>query len=234
MTRRRLTQAERKAKTRERLLQAAYGLFANRGYHAASVDDVAAKAGYSTGAVYAHFASKEDLFLELVEEHVSAQIDRYRQAVANGLTLEERARAGADEWMDYLDRERDYFPLFIAYWSYALRSRRLRPTLVRRLHELRGTVQDLIDDGAADLAIPVPEGYSERLATIVTALGNGLALHKLADPEAVPDELFGDTLVLFLGALAGLAQSLAEEDVTWDSAPQGPDSTHDGPARTPS
>src|SRR3954447_3687920 len=55
---------------RTALLEAALAVFAERGYRDASVDEVAERAGYSKGAVYWHFSSKDDLFFALWEEHV--------------------------------------------------------------------------------------------------------------------------------------------------------------------
>ena len=58
----RLSRAERRQQTREELLSAAEACFVSQGFHATSVDQVAEQAGYTKGAVYSNFASKEDLF----------------------------------------------------------------------------------------------------------------------------------------------------------------------------
>lgn len=63
MPRRRLTREESQAQTRGRLLDAARTVFAGRGYHGASVEEIAEEAGYSKGAVYSNFESKEEIFL---------------------------------------------------------------------------------------------------------------------------------------------------------------------------
>jgi AcrR family transcriptional regulator len=218
-----LKQAERRAQTRDRLLSAASRVFAQHGYHAATVDAIAAEAGYSTGALYAHFEHKEDLFLELVAEHVDRQVERYKNVVSAGDTLEERSRAGADAWMAYLHEEPDYFPLFIAFWSYAAANEKLRPELADRFAGLQEAGTALIKEGAEKFQVPLVEGFPERIALIVTALGNGLALHKLAAPDAVPDELFGDTLSLFFAAIAALAREYQQtNDTNGDGKPTAP------------
>lgn len=75
MTKRiRLTRAESQALTRERLLNAAYQVFARLGYGGTSVDMIAAEAGYSKGAVYSNFASKEAIFLELLDRYGEEEI----------------------------------------------------------------------------------------------------------------------------------------------------------------
>jgi hypothetical protein len=65
----------------------------------------------------------------------------------------------------------------------------------------------MIDRGAADLGIELPDGAADQLGVVVNALGNGLALERLADPAAVPDGLFGSVLALFFDALAGAART---------------------------
>jgi AcrR family transcriptional regulator len=64
----------RKAQTRERLLQAAARVYARRGFSGATLDEVAAEAGFTKGAVYSHFGSKENLLLALMEEHLASQV----------------------------------------------------------------------------------------------------------------------------------------------------------------
>ena len=70
----RKTRAERKQETRRRLLDAAAEVFARRGFHGASVEDIAAHAGFTQGALYANFAGKEGLFLAVIDD--SPESDR--------------------------------------------------------------------------------------------------------------------------------------------------------------
>src|SRR2546430_12879072 len=64
----RLSRNERKAQTRAELIDAAARVFARRGYHGTTVDDVAEEAGFTKGAFYSNFESKEDVFVELVAD----------------------------------------------------------------------------------------------------------------------------------------------------------------------
>jgi AcrR family transcriptional regulator len=199
---------EQRALTRTRLLEAAGRVFARRGFHGASLDEIAREAGATTGAIYSNFAGKEDLFLALFEDHVASQNRKYREIFARGQNLEERSRGGADDWMAYLHDEPDSFPLMIEFWSYAIRDPKLRRRYATRLAAFRETFAELIEQGAADLGIELPPGFAERMGTVINALGNGLALEKLADPDSVPDELLGSTIALIFEAL--LAQAREE------------------------
>jgi AcrR family transcriptional regulator len=77
----RRTRGESQADTRERLLETARELFARASYAGASVDAIAAAAGYTKGAVYANFASKEALFVELLRRHKDAELGALRAVV---------------------------------------------------------------------------------------------------------------------------------------------------------
>jgi AcrR family transcriptional regulator len=196
---------EQRALTRTRLLDAAKRVFAQRGFHGASLEEIAQEAGATTGAIYSNFAGKEELFLALFEEHVESQIQKYREIFARGTTLEERSRGGADDWMAYLHEDPDSFPLFIEFWSYAIRDPKLRRRYAKHFAAFRETFANLIDEGARDLGYELPPGFAERMGTVINAIGNGVALEKLADPDAVPDELLGSTIALIFEALAASA-----------------------------
>jgi AcrR family transcriptional regulator len=203
---------EQRALTRARLLDAARQVFARRGYHAASVEEIAREAGATTGAIYSNFAGKEELFLALFEDHVASQIHKYREIFAGAKNVEERSRGGADDWMAYLHEQPDSFPLMIEFWSYAVRDPNLRPRYAARLAAFRQTFAEMIEEGAQDLGIELPPGFAERMGTVINALGNGLALEKVADPDSVPDELLGSTIALIFQALIAAQESGATLD----------------------
>ena len=119
---RRLSRDERKAETRTALLDAASRVFARRGYHAAAVDEVAEEAGFSTGALYSNFDGKEDLFLALLQREIERQVDAVAAVVADRETLDERARGGAEYWIEFLDREPELVLLFMEFWAFAVRN----------------------------------------------------------------------------------------------------------------
>src|SRR5688572_24681526 len=71
------TRSERQARTRAKLVDAAERLFTSQGFHATSVDAVAAEAGYTKGAVYSNFRSKEDLFFALYERRLEERLREF-------------------------------------------------------------------------------------------------------------------------------------------------------------
>jgi AcrR family transcriptional regulator len=197
---------EQKALTRHRLLDGAEAVFARSGFHGASVEEIAREAGGTTGALYSNFAGKEDLFLALFEERIAADVGDYSQIVAEGTTVEAQARGAADRWMAILRERPDYFPLLIEFWAYAIREPRLRERLAGRFAALRSASTRLALEGAERRGYSPSAEAGELVGILINALGNGLALEKLADPDAVPDGLYGDMLVLIFTALEALAR----------------------------
>lgn len=198
---------EQKALTRRRLLDAAEVVFAKRGFHGASVDEIAREAGATTGALYSNFAGKEDLFLALFERSAQADVHDYVEASTTRATPDEQTRAVADLWMQILRERPDYFPLVIEFWAYAMREPQLRVRLAERFRMLRAGSTSLVAQGAERRGITLSPEFAERLGLLITALGNGLALEKLIDPDSVPDETYGDLLVLIFNGLVTLARA---------------------------
>jgi AcrR family transcriptional regulator len=195
-----------KALTRRRLLDGGEAVFARSGFHGASVEEIAREAGATTGALYSNFASKEDLFLALFEERIAADVGDYSQIVTEGTTIEEQARGAADRWMAILRERPAYFPLLIEFWAYAIREPVLRERLAGRFAALRSASARLALEGAERQGYSPSAATGELVGLLINALGNGLALEKLADPDAVPDSLYGDMLVLIFQALEVLAR----------------------------
>jgi AcrR family transcriptional regulator len=195
---------EQKALTRRRLLDSAEAVFARSGFYGASVDELAREAGATTGALYSNFVGKEDLFLALFEERIATDMGDYSQIVAEGATVEQQARGAADHWMEILRERPDYFPLLMEFWAYAIREPALRERLAERFAALRLASGQLFMEAAERHGGPPPVEAGQFVGLLINSLGNGLAFEKLADPDAVPDALFGDMLVLIFKAFEAL------------------------------
>jgi AcrR family transcriptional regulator len=195
----RLTREQSKAATRERLLDAARTVFAASGFHGASVDEIAATAGFSTGALYSNFDGKEDLFLALMEREIDEHAREISEAVAARHSVAERAVGGAREWMAMIEREPELVLLFTEFWAYGVREPKVRPEIAARFAKVQEMLTRLIADSAREfdleLTIPVHE-----LAIAIDALADGIARRRLTDPDAIAEDLMGRVLALLLGA----------------------------------
>jgi len=194
-----MTREQSKANTRERLLAAARSAFASSGFHGASVEDIASRAGFSTGALYSNFDGKEDLFLVLMEREIEEHSREIAKAVAERSSVAERATGGAQRWMTMIEREPELLLLFMEFWAYGVRDADVRPKVAARFAQVRRLLTKLIEDSVRefDLQLALP---AQQLAVAVDALADGIARQKLADPDAVPDDLMGRVLALLFAA----------------------------------
>jgi AcrR family transcriptional regulator len=184
----------RSARTRERLLAAAANVYARNGVSGATLDDVAAEAGFTKGAVYSQFGSKENLLVALLHEHLAAQIAEQIEIFDREGPTWRRPQVGSAHWMASLAEDPDAFRLFVELWVYAQRDERLRERLAAGVEAMRATYGGFAQSTATDAGIePLPHA-SERFASIVVGLGIGLAMMRLVDPQAVPEGLLGDAL----------------------------------------
>ncbi len=201
MPRGQFDRSERRAVTRARLLQAAARVYAQRGFAGATLDQVAGEAGFTKGAVYAHFGSKENLLLALLQEHLTGQIAEQLQLFDRDRASWERPLAGSDSWMEHLRSDPDPFRLFVELWSYAQRDEGLRRRLVTGLDALRATFARFAADSSADADIDVPAAANEQFANVLLGLSIGLGMLELADPDSVPVPLLGVVTSIFIRAL---------------------------------
>jgi AcrR family transcriptional regulator len=192
---------ERKAETRAELIAAAARAFSARGYRGASMEAIAAEAGYSTGAIYGHFSGKEDLFLAVFEDYAATRARELAELEERaGGPLPKRVRVYADHWMARVRRDPSFVSLALEFLVHAARTPGLREAYAHRLAALRLTIARLLQEEAAreQLELPLP---ADELAIILRELGSGLALAKLADPEAFRDGLYGDFVELLFTLL---------------------------------
>lgn len=158
-------------------MRAAAEEVAASGFHAASVGAIAKRAGFSIGALYSNFASKDDLFFAVFDGHVAwfeEQLERAGRAKDPG--------AAAGEWMAELGRDPEQFLVFVEFWAYAVRKPALRTQLAERLAAMRHRVGAVFGEGTALLAL---------------AAARGLAIEKLADSDAVPNATVAGLAALF-------------------------------------
>src|SRR5436190_9573246 len=117
-------QKEKRDQTRDRIVAAAERVFARRGYHGASLDEIAQQAGFTKGALYYNFASKEELFLALLDRLIEARLALLESLRAQAQPAETRLRQGAGRVVGSLEGDRDWSLLFFEFASHAAREPR--------------------------------------------------------------------------------------------------------------
>jgi AcrR family transcriptional regulator len=177
------------ASSRDQLLEAAARVFARSGYHGASMSEIAAQAGFSKGALYWNFASKEDLFFALLDEldeHLRVLITAGATAPAGREVNEELSR----DLSAVLENGRDVVRLFHEYSALAVRDPKVAARYAQRNARMREEIAQSTRARHEALGLPLAIP-AEHLATAMIALVDGLSMQQLTEPDAVPEELFG-------------------------------------------
>ncbi|MGH3449752.1 MAG: TetR/AcrR family transcriptional regulator [Haloechinothrix sp.] len=183
--------------TRRRVLAAAEDVFGERGIEAASVDDVAAAAGLTKGAVYSNFRSKSELVLALMEEHVVERQRSATEAFDTSDTGEALRDAGA-RLVAAIHTDAKWQRLLIEYAVRAHRDPEIRDALRDRRRQLRAALAGLIERIAERHGLALSFNPDES-AVVILALSNGFAVEGSIDDDAVPDDLFGRVLAVLAG-----------------------------------
>ena len=205
MVTRRLTPEERQQQTRRALIEAAADVFAKRGYHAASLDEVADAAGFSKGAVYSNFSSKDDLFQALIEDRGQGLIAEFAHAADAG---EQDAASMIERLSDvYLRRNTSEheWALWMEFTLYALRKPELRQRMIEGGRLFQGMVVELVNQHTTQAKVepPIPAAH---IAFIYAALFQGLWQMGAVDPESLPKELFAEAIVFIRQAIEALGK----------------------------
>jgi AcrR family transcriptional regulator len=180
----RLSRAERRERTREELISAAERLFTARGFHATSVDEIALEAGYTKGAVYSNFESKEDLFFVVYEQRAARVVAEYERTVREAGTVGGIERLVAQAARRRGSEDDGWLAVFFEFWAHVVR----RPELRERFAEIHARVLEPIVSGIERLVeergiqLPV-ETRQYTVAVYVMSLG--LSLERLTQPDVV-------------------------------------------------
>lgn len=195
---------EQRAQTRRDLLDAAARVFAERGYHTTSVDQVAEAAGFTKGAVYSNFTSKEELFLELLDRQIDQAVGVLEQ-VLEDTPPEERARAFGEQQASIAVLDRNWFLLDTEFLLYAARNEHIRERVAERQRRTRQRIADIVQRHLDDLGITDPPVSATDVARIVTATADGLTQASLiqhGEEEDAPRLLSALIELLTLAATA--------------------------------
>jgi AcrR family transcriptional regulator len=175
--------------TREKLYEAAARVFGEQGIGGASIEAIAAAAGFSRGAFYSNFKSKDELIIAMIEDHVEQSIRRNLDLLAVHKNLADFIDA-----LKAMDRTRQdplgRSPLLhMEMILYVARAEKRRPELAKRLRARRKLIADIVEttlknSGKNGALNPAWTG------SIVLALEDGFRLHRLIDPETTPADSF--------------------------------------------
>ena len=173
---------EQRARTREDLLESAAIVFARNGYHSTSVDEVAEAAGYTKGAVYSNFRSKEELFLQLLDRRIDRTVEQLEEVLLSS-SPEQRPQLLGEMRDSMVVLDRDWFLLQAEFQLYAARNEEVRERVADRQRRTRERIADLVRSHLDDLGVTEPQVPVAELAQLMTAASSGLTMCGLVDDE---------------------------------------------------
>ena len=200
----RLTRKEKQAETRRLLLDAAERVFLRSGLQGSSVEEIAAEAGFTRGAFYSNFKSKDELFVELLQDRVYRQYaEMAEKAQEQPGTPRERLRWGIERVRDVQKDEggKWLFRLWLECLTQAARDEEFRKLAATFWSGNRAMLAEQVEQTFEEIGIPLPLP-PKQIATAMIALDVGLAVQHLVDPDEAPmddyiplfDLLFGTML----------------------------------------
>lgn len=175
--------------TRDKLFEAAARVFEEQGIGGASIEAIALAAGFTRGAFYSNFASKDALIIAMIENHVEQSIRRMHELLARHKNLADFIDA-----LKTMDRSQQdplgRSPLLhMEMILFVARAEKRRPELAKRLRARRKLIADIVattakDSGRNGILSPAWAG------AVVLAMEDGFRLHRLIDPETTPADSF--------------------------------------------
>ena len=170
---------QRSEETRSKIMESAIRLFSNRGYNAASVDDICAEAGISKGAFYHHFESKQALFLALLDSWLQT-IDSAIEA-SKGKSVPETFMQITEAFPYIFETAGENLPMFLEFWLQASRDNKIWEASIapyRRYHKyFTSLIKRGVDEGA------FVEVEPEITSRLIVSMAMGLLLQSLLDPK---------------------------------------------------
>jgi AcrR family transcriptional regulator len=182
------TRAERQARTRVELIDAAERLFSANGFQATSLDAVADAAGYTKGAVYSNFDSKEDLFFAVYERRVERYLEEVEPILAATADIAEGVLDVIARFAVRRGGDHGWLAVFYEFWTHVLRHPEHRARFAAIHAKGADPFAAAMERFVAERGVELPLGVRE-LTVCFFAMGNGLSLEQLTQPEIVDRKL---------------------------------------------
>lgn len=208
MTRKRLSREDSREQTTQRLLEAAQKLIARKGLDAASVENIAAAAGYSRGAFYSNFKSKDDLFIELLRRDHEKGTQELNALRTSDLPVDQ-IQARARDIYAHMFRDNESFMTWTEARMMAARDTRFRAKLDTLMNEKRAQIATFIQYFYDRVGIK-PEMPPEKMAMGFMSLAEGVRLFMLSSPSEMTPPTAEALLSLFVDSIMNGARQSSQ------------------------
>jgi AcrR family transcriptional regulator len=204
-----LTRKEKQARTREKLMRSAAKLFCRQGLDQASVDDIAQDAGFTKGAFYSNFKSKEELFLAILDAKFAEEIDRIEASLQTDEAPDEAARHAGEDFIRSFRSDPEWMRLYMEFIAYAARNEGFREELLTRCRAMDARLEEVYAQWHERIGITPPLPLSQ-ITRMVSIAADGFLIWQQLDPS-LSEELYGTMLAVFMQGLGAIAQQQAAE-----------------------
>ncbi len=183
---------------RDRILDAASKVFAAEGFAGATIDAIGQAAGFTKGAVYSNFGSKDELFLALLDREFELRGEQIATALDSDGDTPAAAQALSRSVLDSVHDHADYYVLFVEYWLRAVRDPELRERLIARRRAAAAEQADNFAESAASTAgRPLAD-----LAQLVVTMNLGIAMEEVLRPGTIDPDLLAQLITSLLESVA--------------------------------
>jgi AcrR family transcriptional regulator len=211
-----LTRREKQQRTRSSLLAAAAKLFCQEGLEGTSVEQVAQAAGYTKGAFYANFDSKEQLFLVMLDQRFAQELERLDRALAGTQEPLQEAEAAASDFIHFASDEQ-WPRLYFQFVAHAVRHEEFRQELAARQRAMRERLTELFRRWKDSVGHPLPIPL-EDVTAMFFFMADGFLVDHMIDP-GFSEELYATMVGVFLRGLEAMACDSRSPERLSDRAP---------------
>lgn len=187
----------------------------------ASIDHIAAEAGYTKGAFYANFASKEELFLVMLDEKFTAELERLQVAMDGSGEPADQARQAAEEFLTYVDRDPEWPRLYQEFATHAARNEAFRAELAARQRALRERMAEVFARWTSALGVQPALPHTD-VAAMTFVMADGFLLDRIIDPQ-LDNDLYATMCEVFLRGLVAMTEEASASASVGSAPDESPD-----------
>jgi AcrR family transcriptional regulator len=205
-----LSRKEKQAKTRSALLASAAKLICRKGIGEASVEDISTDAGYTKGAFYANFKSKEEMFLVMLDEAYAEELERLEAHLPGEGAPAEEVRESAEDFLQFVRSDPEWPRLYFEFVVYAARNPEFRDELATRNRAMRERIAQVIENWRrnwgekSDVDPPFP---FEDIAQMLFCMADGFLIAQMIEPD-IDAGLYGTMNATLFRGIAATAMGL--------------------------
>jgi AcrR family transcriptional regulator len=205
-----LSRKEKQAKTRSALLASAAKLICRKGIGEASVEDISTDAGYTKGAFYANFKSKEEMFLVMLDEAYAEELERLEAHLPGEGAPADEVRESAEDFLQFVRSDPEWPRLYFEFVVYAARNPEFRDELATRNRAMRERIAQVIENWRrnwgekSDVDPPFP---FEDIAQMLFCMADGFLIAQMIEPD-IDAGLYGTMNATLFRGIAATAMGL--------------------------